>query len=130
MNAWEEKQAAKAERFRERAEKARAESAASAASAHRMADIIPFGQPILVGHHSEGRHRRDIERIHRGYERASEAQEKAEYYDRRAENAENGHVISSDDPDAVPKLRAKLAEMEAQRERIKAENREARAAGR
>ena len=25
---------------------------------------IPFGQPILVGHHSEGRHRRTIERAH------------------------------------------------------------------
>jgi hypothetical protein len=33
--------------------------------AHRMADAIPFGQPILDGHHSEGRDRRYRDRIHR-----------------------------------------------------------------
>jgi hypothetical protein len=30
---------------------------------HRIADNIPFGQPILVGHHSERHARKDAERI-------------------------------------------------------------------
>lgn len=43
----------------------RQETAADAAETRRrrIADGIPFGQPILVGHHSEGRHRRDLRRI-------------------------------------------------------------------
>lgn len=53
----------------------RAEGLADAADRHvgkadgaetayrRIADGIPLGQPILVGHHSEGRHRRDIARM-------------------------------------------------------------------
>ncbi len=35
-----------------------------------IADAIPFGQPILIGHHSEGRHRKAIERIDNGMRRA------------------------------------------------------------
>ena len=31
-------------------------------AAHRAVAGIPFGQPILVGHHSERRHRRDLAR--------------------------------------------------------------------
>jgi hypothetical protein len=47
-------------------ERSRARYEASSA----IADGIPLGQPILVGHHSERRHRRDLERIH-GHMRAS-----------------------------------------------------------
>ena len=32
---------------------------------------IPFGQPILVGHHSEGAHRRLIERSHRAMDKCA-----------------------------------------------------------
>jgi len=49
---------AKAERYEASAE-------AAQAAADRISDAIPFGQPILVGHHSEGRHRRDLDRMHR-----------------------------------------------------------------
>ncbi|WP_432003658.1 DUF6197 family protein [Streptomyces sioyaensis] len=65
-----EREADKYERAEERTEKfdewaanasTRAESAWKAG--HRIADGIPFGQPILVGHHSERRARRDAARI-------------------------------------------------------------------
>lgn len=46
----------------------RAETAYEAAQAR--ADRIPLGQPILLGHHSQRRHERDLERISRGMERA------------------------------------------------------------
>lgn len=65
-----EREADKYERAEERTEKleewaANASTRAQAAwkAGHRIADGIPFGQPILVGHHSERRARRDAERI-------------------------------------------------------------------
>ena len=38
--------------------------------ARAIMDMIPFGQPILAGHHSEARHRRDIRRIGSGFDKA------------------------------------------------------------
>ena len=92
--------------------------------------MLPWGgEPIKVGHHSERRHRRDIERSHalmgRAIERSREAERLQSLADRDPENL----PISADDPDAVVKLRAKLAAMEARREEIKAANRRARKAG-
>ena len=56
--------------------------------AHKVVDTIlesiPFGQPILVGHHSERRHRRDIERMDNGMRKAVSAFKTAEYWQRRA----------------------------------------------
>ncbi len=64
---------------------ARAEARWKAARGIR--DHIPPGQPILVGHHSEGRHRRDLARAD-GHERASvEEAGKAGYHANRAETA-------------------------------------------
>jgi Domain of unknown function (DUF3560) len=52
----------RAERLAEKAEKLTATGEALLKSAHDELDQVPFGQPILVGHHSEGRHRRMLER--------------------------------------------------------------------
>ena len=56
--------------------------------AHKTVDAIlesiPPGQPILVGHHSERRHRRDIERMDNGMRKAVSAFKTAEYWQRRA----------------------------------------------
>jgi Domain of unknown function (DUF3560) len=62
-----------------------AEAARKAVAA--IADNIPFGQPILIGHHSERRHRRDVERIDNGMHRAVKMWETADYWQRRAEGA-------------------------------------------
>lgn len=50
-----ERQEARRERYELRAERARQESDAAARQAEKIASIIPMGQPILVGHHSEER---------------------------------------------------------------------------
>lgn len=91
----EEAAAAKADHLHERAAVAseRAEKAREAAQAayERSGSIvgqIPLGQPILVGHHSEKRHRRDIERSHRAMDKIVEEQRKAELLQSRAENLE------------------------------------------
>jgi hypothetical protein len=49
---------------------------------------IPFGQPILVGHHSERRHRATIERADRAMRRGVEAS-------REAEGARNGAAAAA-----------------------------------
>lgn len=83
---------------------------------------IPFGQPILVGHHSEGKHRRAIERAHKKMDKSVEEGKKADLYERRAESAKESTAISSDDPQAVVKLKKKIAELEQAHEKMKAAN--------
>jgi hypothetical protein len=125
LNSYELRQQRRQERYRELAGKAQREGDASNAAADRIASFIPLGQPILVGHHSEGRHRRDLKRIRRKTAQAIESWEKSEYYSRRAASVGSGG-ISSDDPDAIAKLKAKLAELEATHAAMKAANKKAR----
>jgi hypothetical protein len=82
------------------------------AAGHKLVENIPFGQPILVGHHSEKHHRRTIERAQNKSSQAVEEHKKADYYAARADAAENNHAISSDDPDACDKLQAKIDDAE------------------
>ena len=79
MNWYEQKQADRRERYAERADKMRATATAEFRKADLREEVsgIPFGQPILVGHHSEGRHRRTIERAHNAMRRGIEADKKA-----------------------------------------------------
>jgi hypothetical protein len=104
------------------AQNAQRRSDGAFATVHRIADMIPLGQPILVGHHSERHARRDQERIHNGMQRGIEEQQKAAYWRGRAHSIESDTSIRSYDPDAAEKLRAKIAELETQRERMKAIN--------
>lgn len=125
-NSYEEKQEARRQRYLERAEKARQEYEALHEEAHKMAELIPFGQPILVGHHSEGRDRRYRGRIHDKFGKAFAALDKSEHYAEKAETVGTGG-ISSDDPDALQKLRAKLTNLQRNHEHMKAANRAIRA---
>lgn len=120
-NPYEEKQKARQERYFLLAEKARAKALARLGQARKMAEVIPFGQPILVGHHSEGRDRRYRGRIHDTFGKGFKLLEKAEYYERRAKSV-NGNAISADDPQAVEKLKAKIETLKAAQERMKAAN--------
>lgn len=122
MNAYEQKQADRKARLEERAEQARAAGNSVYSQARKMGQSIPFGQPILVGHHSEGRDRSFRNRITATYEKAFDLQEKAEHYANKAASVGTGG-ISSDDPEAIDKLRAELANMEKSQERMKAANR-------
>lgn len=58
-----ERQEARAERFTGYSGKRASESAQALDEVERLAAMIPPGQPILVGHHSERRARRDAQRI-------------------------------------------------------------------
>ncbi len=124
MNAYEAKQEARRERYLEIAEKKRTESEEVYEATKKRADLIPFGQPILIGHHSQRRAERDAERIRNGMIKSIKLSETADYYEHRAENMSNS--ISSDDPDAIIKLKTKLEELEKRQEFMKKENLEAR----
>ncbi len=65
--------------------KTEAESAHKAVSA--IADGIPLGQPILVGHHSEKRARKDAERIASGMRKAVKLWDTSAYWQDRAAGA-------------------------------------------
>jgi hypothetical protein len=75
-----------------------------------MADAIPFGQPILVGHHSERRDRNYRGRIHAKFAKSFELQKAADEAERRA--ATESHAISADDPDASGKLGERIVRLE------------------
>lgn len=121
MNRYEAKQEAKRQRLEARAAKKAAEGSALYNRAHTMAEAIPFGQPILIGHHSEGRDRNYRGKIHSTFGRAFEAMNEGRELAGRAASVGTGG-ISSDDPDAVIKLRAELTELEAKQSHMVAVN--------
>lgn len=77
----------RAERFGDYSESRAEDAASAAAGVRRIADGIPFGQPILVGHHSERHARKDAERIENGMRKAVKMWETSEYWTRRAAGA-------------------------------------------
>ena len=84
----------------------KAESGRVLASAKSRADSIPLGQPILVGHHSEGRDRNFRAKIHSDMGKAYALEDKAAELLNQARAV--GSAIASDDPEALTKLQAKL----------------------
>ena len=86
-----------------------------------IAQGIPLGQPILIGHHSERHARKDAERIESGMRRAVRAFETAEYWTRRAAGSLY-HAKYKERPD-VRARRIKTLEAEARKvERSKTEH--------
>jgi hypothetical protein len=84
--------------------------------------MIPMGQPILVGHHSERHHRNHIEQIDNNMRKSIDSDKKADYYDDRAKSAASNTAISSDNPDAVRELRKKIERLEKEQQLYKAVN--------
>nr|WP_256672509.1 DUF3560 domain-containing protein [Pseudomonas sp. JG-B] len=77
----------RADRFDGYSEKRAADADRARAGVEAISQHIPFGQPILVGHHSERRARKDAERIENGIRRAVAMWECSEYWERRAAGA-------------------------------------------
>jgi hypothetical protein len=128
MATTRERREAKAERLREWAAKREQSGTAALEQGRQMYDAIPFGQPILVGHHSEGRDRRYRDRAWNTLGRGVEDHRKAASMASRADNIEAAadRAIYDDDPDVVERLTERIAELEAERDRWKAYNRSAR----
>lgn len=120
---FEERKQSRIENAERLAEKNKKESESLYLSAHEMASAIPFGQPILIGHHSEKRDRRYRERIGNKFDQSHRKQEKADYYEQKAKTIANDTNIYSDDPEALQKLTEKLNSRKSNQEFMKAANR-------
>jgi 16S rRNA G1207 methylase RsmC len=83
----EDRAAQRAERFTTYQGKRGAEAEQARRAVASVADGIPLGQPILVGHHSERHARRDAERIESGMRRAVKLWETSQYWQDRAAGA-------------------------------------------
>ena len=119
---YEAKREARYQRLLDAADRAENEGNTNTDQAHQMASFIPFGQPILVGHHSEGRDRRYRSRIENKYRKGYELRQKAAELRSRAEAAANNNTIFSDDPSATEKLEAKIERLTKRQELMKAAN--------
>lgn len=116
------------DRAEERAERFEGYQERRADDAHRareavsaIADNIPLGQPILVGHHSEKRARRDAEKIETGMRRAVKLWETSKYWAERAAGA-LAHAKYKE----LPQVRARRIEkIEADLRKIERSKREA-----
>jgi hypothetical protein len=119
---YEVRREAKLVRLRERAAKTEREGTSRLEGARKLSSIIPFGQPILVGHHSEKRHRKDLKRIHAGYDKGFSLLKLAGELRGRAKSAERNEAISSDDPNAPERIKAHIAALEKERDDMKEAN--------
>ncbi len=121
MNNYEEKQAARKARYEDAAKRAESASNTAYRRVKSIGDMIPFGQPILIGHHSEGRHRADVRRMDNLRSKCVAESQKAEHYAQKAASVGTGG-ISSDDPEALTKLRIELEGLEKLQEAMKQRN--------
>lgn len=109
-----EKLEARADRREQWAQGAESKSEQAFSRSRAATEGIPFGQPVLVGHHSESRHRRDIARGLNGLQKGVELAEKAQHHERRAAGLRRqlDNSIFSDDENAIEALEAKAAKQD------------------
>lgn len=111
------------DRLQARAQNTRRDAEADTRRGRDMFAAIPFGQPMMVDHHSYKRDRnyrlRADNLMRRGFEKFKRAQNQQQ----RAQAAASNRAISSDDPAAVIKLEAKLNEAIKAQETMKRLNR-------
>ena len=120
-NDYQERQESKKERFEERAAKKRIASTDAHKRSRELVEHIPFGQPILVGHHSEAGHRRTIDKSWNALGKAVKLDGEADTLESRAVGVGTGG-IATNDPAALDKLNEKLAKLVESQQTMKAAN--------
>ncbi|WP_082558541.1 DUF3560 domain-containing protein [Kitasatospora sp. MBT66] len=111
----EERAADRADRFGGYADNAARNSTAAWKSAHAISERFEFGQPILVGHHSEGRARRDRERMDTSMRKSISEGDRAQHWADRQKAAANYERFRKDPGRTLrrlDKLRADLRAVE------------------
>lgn len=108
----------KAEKRREWAESRASKSTQCYDAARREVEHIPFGQPILVGHHSERGHRATLKRCHNNMDKACEHDAMSKHHISKAGGIDRmlKNSIFSDDENAIEALEKRISEREKQRE--------------
>ncbi|MFF2025214.1 DUF3560 domain-containing protein [Streptomyces sp. NPDC058171] len=111
----EERAADRADRFAGYADTAARNSEAAWKSAHAISERFEFGQPILVGHHSERRARRDQERMDTSMRKSIGESDRAQHWADRQKAAANYEQFRTDPGRTLrrlDKLRADLRAVE------------------
>jgi len=86
-----------------------------------IVEHIPFGQPILVGHHSERHARKDAQRVDEGMRKSIKMWETSKYWTTRAEAAIDAAKYK-ERPDVRARRIKKLEAEQRKKERTKAES--------
>lgn len=122
MNSYEEKKQRRIDYYNEKAEKLEQESSQLAKESSKMISAIPMGQPLMPDYYSYQADKNYRERAWNKMDKSVEVGQKADYYRSKAEAAEKNAAISSDDPEAVKKLKDKLQKLEDFQNRMKKVN--------
>ena len=110
----------RSDRFSGYSDNRRADYERSQKAVSAIADQIPMGQPILVGHHSEKRARKDAQRIENGMRHAVKMWETSEYWQQRAAGA-LAHAKYKERPDVRHRRIKGLESDRRKQEKTKAE---------
>jgi hypothetical protein len=124
-----ERRASRAVGLVRKAERLHEESDAAQKQAKRYRPDPP-DQPILIGHHSERRHRNALRKSNAAMDKCLRLWREAKETERLAHSAAENAAIRTTDADAIELLTAKKAELEREREWRKAVNEVWRANGR
>jgi hypothetical protein len=128
--AFADKRDGRIDRLRGAAERRSAEGEALYKQTKTLLDHIPLGQPNIMDTVSGRRFARQREKLHERHERSWKLIMEGAELHKRADAAENNSAVFSDDPDAIDKLKAAIAEREAAQEYVKEVNVAARAGDR
>jgi phospholipid N-methyltransferase len=108
----------RADRFETYSEHRKEDSEQAAERVSQITDGIPFGQPILIGHHSEKHARKDAQKIENGMRHSIKMWEQSKYWSDRAAGALHSAKYK-ERPDVrarrIKKLEAELRKEEKQK---------------
>ncbi len=113
-----ERAQAKADRLDGIADKRAAQAGAFSRAASDIAQRFEFGQPILVGHHSERKARKDKERMDNAQRNAAKAHRAISYWQYRAEGVERHANYKNDPRTRARRIKTLLAELRDLQRRI------------
>lgn len=110
-----ERAEAKAERLSNLADKRSEQASSFRNAAFKISERFAFGQPILVGHHSEGKARRDKAKLQRANEKAAESLQAVDYWQERVIGVQH-HANQKANPvtraNRIKKLLAELRDLQ------------------
>lgn len=110
----------KAERLQNWASSAESKSEQAFKTSCSITGNIPLGQPILVGHHSEKRHRRDLERAYNAMNKSVELSNKAAIHESKAAYwAKRANTINLSMPESLEYYKHRIEELETEHKKIK-----------
>ena len=110
----------RAERLRNAASNATNRSNQYYAASNKDANFLSLGEPIKIGHHSEGRHRRAIEQANSNMSKCVEQSNLSDEYSRRSQYWESRtNLINESMPESVEYFEYKLEQAKARHEGLK-----------